>query len=284
LFNSGPSLKGPFRSDLPVFYVTDDQLSYSADLFTPIWNEVQKSKAPWTLRFGAGMPIFFEAFEDSDEARKIIRESLYFFKNHLESLPTKTQNSFDDREMIATLYRADYARAAIELKQWLSNHPDDQYALNKYAMISFMQKNYIEAEQAYRKVKDLHPVYRIDLVKALLANNKEAEATRELTLAMRSGKVKRSPYPGIATFLYSLGRYGQGVSYYEMASEHDLKGEDFYNMARGYARTNEIDKALRALEKSINLKFPSSQQIENDTDLYPLRSDGRYRQLINRIP
>lgn len=283
LFNSGPSLKGPFRKDLPVFYVTDDQVPYTSDLFTPIWNEVQKTKAPWTIRFGTGMPIFFEAFEDTDEAKKIIREAVYFLKNHLEPLPTYTNNPAEDRTMIAALYRADYTLASVKFKQWLDNHPDDQYALNKYAMISFMQKNYVEAEQAYRRVKDLHPVYRIDLVKVLLANNKEAEATRELTLAIRSGKVKRSPYPGIATFLYSLGRFGQGVTYYEMASEHDLKGEDFYNMARGYAKINEIDKAIRALEKSIELKFPSAKQIENDTDLFVLRSDNRYRQLLNRI-
>jgi hypothetical protein len=284
LFCSSPSLNGPFKSGLPVFYVADDQVTYPADLFSSLWSEVQKSKAPWTLRFGSGMPIFFESFEDTDDARKIVREAIYFFKNHLEPLPPKTTGLAEDREMIATLYRADYSRAAVQFKQWLNKYPDDQYALNKYAMISFIQKNYIEAEQSYRRVKDLHPVYRIDLVKALLANNKEAEAERELTVAMRSGKVKRSPYPAIAMFLYSLGRYRQGLAYYEMASEKDLRGEDFYNIARGYAKINDIDRALKALEKSIALKFPSSQQIGNDPDFAALKSHAGYRRLIDRIP
>lgn len=153
----------------------------------------------------------------------------------------------------------------------------------KYAMISFIRKNYVEAEHAYKRVKDLHPVYRIDLVKALLANGKDEEAIRELTVAMSSGKVKRSPYPGIAAFLYSLERYYQGVAYYEKVDENDLRGEDFYNMARGYVKIGERKKALDALEKAIDNLFGSRQQITHDYDFELLWSDDRFKILVNRI-
>jgi hypothetical protein len=282
MFNSGPSITGPLRKDLPVYYVTDDQIPYSSDLFSPIWDEVQKNKAPWTLRFGTGMPIFFESFAANDEARSIIREAVYFFKNHLEPLPVSTATNADDRDMIAALYRADYNEASRLFNAWLTKHPDDQYALTKYAMISFIRKNYVEAEHAYKRVKDLHPVYRIDLVKTLLANGKEDEAERELTVAMRSGKVKRTPYPGIATFLYSLNRYDQGVAYYEMASESDLRGEDFYNMARGYVKIGEKTKALDALEKALKNHFGSRRQFSHDYDLEPLWNDDRFKNLMNK--
>ena len=150
-------------------------------------------------------------------------------------------------------------------------------------MISFIRKNYVEAEHAYKRVKDLHPVYRIDLVKTLLANGKEDEAERELTVAMRSGKVKRNPYPGIAAFLYSLDRYHQGVAYYEMISEDDLRGEDYYNMSRGYAKIGEKKKALEALEKALNNHFGSRKLIEHDVELLSLWTDDRFKILMDKI-
>ncbi|HEX6889533.1 MAG TPA: hypothetical protein VF141_02530, partial [Chryseolinea sp.] len=283
MFCSNHSLTGPFKKDLPVMYVTDDQIPYSNDLFSSLWAEVQKSKAPWTLKYGAGMPIFFESFADNDEARKIIREAIYFFKNHLEPLPAREGVAAEDRLMIATLYRADYEHAAALFREWLNKYPNDQYALLKYAMISFIRKDYAEAEPAYKKVNDLDPVYRIDLVKTLLANNKTSEAEIELTRAMRSGKVKRSPYPGIALFLYSLGRYSHGVAYYEMASEKDLRGEDHYNIARGYSRMNEMEKAINALEKAVKYNFGTREQIENEKDFTRLKSHKKYKEILGRL-
>lgn len=150
-------------------------------------------------------------------------------------------------------------------------------------MIPFIRKNYVEAEHAYKRVKNLHPVYRIDLVKTLLANGKEEEAVRELTVAMSSGKVKRTPYPAIAIFLYSLNRFDKGVAYYEMVNDNDLRGEDFYNMARGYARIGETTKALHALEKAIDNRFGSRHQIEHDYDLELLWGDDRFKILMNKI-
>ncbi|HMG93809.1 MAG TPA: hypothetical protein VK589_27310 [Chryseolinea sp.] len=283
MFCSNHAITGPFKKDLPVMYVTDDQIAYPNDLFSSLWTEVQKSKAPWTLRFGTGMPIFFESFADNDEARKIIREAIYFFKNHLEPLPPSDGVAAEDRAMIATLYRADYGRAAPLFKEWLDRYPNDQYALLKYAMISFIQKDYVEAEAAYKKVNDLDPVYRIDLMKTLLANSKAAEAEIELTRALRSGMVKRSPYPGIALFLYSLGRFSQGVSYYQMASEKDLRGEDHYNMARGYSRMNEMEKAFNELEKALQNNFGTREQIENEKDFEQMKSLEKYKEILERL-
>ncbi len=283
LFNSGAFLKGPFRQDLPVYYVTDDQLNYSPEFFSPIWNEIQKSKAPWTIRYGKNMPIFFEAFSATDDARRIIREAIYFWKNHLEPLPMPAEHASPDRDMIATLYRADYQSAAVQFNTWLKDHPDDQYALLKYAMISFLLKDYGQAELAYKRVKDLDAVYMIDLVKTLLALDKPSEADQVLAKAMATGKVRRDPLPGIGNFLTSLGKYDLALDYFNRALERQKDPALFYEIARVYVKLNQYDQAFEFLEKAVAGGYNNKNQFEKDQELAPLKSEKRWKDLISKL-
>lgn len=92
----------------------------------------------------------------------------------------------------------------------------------------------------------------------------------------------KSNYPGIAMFLYSLDKHAQGVAYYEMASEKDLKGEDFYNMAFGYLKLGQTDEAFGSLHKAIEINSQLRQRLESDRDFEMLRADPRYRSLTNK--
>jgi hypothetical protein len=82
-------------------------------------------------------------------------------------------------------------------------NPDDQYALLRFGIMTFLDGKYTEAEAAYKKVKNLEPVYIIDLVKVLLAQNKSDEAEEYLAKAMATGQLRRSPYAGIGNFCTS---------------------------------------------------------------------------------
>ena len=185
--------------------------------------------------------------------------------------------------MIAALYSGDRVRAAHFLKFWLSKNPDDRYALLRYGMVMYHEKNYAEADEAYKKVKDLEPVYMIDLVKILLAVNKPAEAEQYLFKAVNSGKLSRSPFSSIGSFLYSLGKYKQGVMYYEKIIEEHRSGPEFFSLACGYARINETDKALNALNNAITKKYGSLEMIENAEDFRSLKSDERFKALLLRL-
>ena len=283
LYYREPTLQGPFRKDLPVLFVTDDQLYFTDTRYSALFGEVQKSKAPWTIRFGTGMPHFFDAFADNVEARKIIRETIYFWKNHLEPILHPTSKPAEERQMIAALYSGDRVRAAHLLKLWLSKNPDDRYALLRYGMVMYHEKNYAEAEEAYKKVKDLEPVYMIDLVKILFAVDKPAEAEQYLLKALNSGKLSRSPFSAIGSFLYSLGKYKEGVMYYEKIIEAQRTGPEYFHLACGYARINEKDKALNALNNAIAKKCCSPEMIENAEDLRSLTSDDRFKALLLKL-
>jgi hypothetical protein len=283
LYYRNPTLRGPFRTDLPVLWVADDQQYFPDDRTTPVWNEVQKSKAPWTMTFGRGMPYFFDAYEDTDEARKIIRQTIYFFRNYLEPLPMSSSKPAPDRQMIAALYRGDLDKAATLFKSWIDKNPDDQYALTKYAMISMIQKNYPEAEKAYSKVVKLAAVEMIDYARVLFALNKTRQAKDLVEKAVATGEMRRSPYAGVGSLLYSLGNYKDGVLYFEKAVQADNDCSNLISLAGGYARISETDKAFATLEQASGKSCATRQQIDEHPDLQSLRADSRFRKLLEKF-
>lgn len=249
LYYRNPTLQGPFRKDLPVLFITDDQIYFSPERWTPLWNEVQKSKAPWTMTFGAGMPYFFDAYTDNDQARKLVRETVYFFKNHLEPLPPTSGEPAPDREMIATLYSGDLSKASDLFKNWVEKNPEDQYALTKYGMISMILKNYTEAEAAYSKVTNLDPVEMVDYSRVLFALNKTKEA---LAVSEKAAEIKSNSYI-------------------------------LFNLACAYAHVGETNKAFAAIEQAIEKGFNSRQRFESNADMQLLKSDARFQTVLQKL-
>ncbi len=56
-----------------------------------------------------------------------------------------------------------------------------------------------------------------------------------------------------------------------------------YNIACNYALAGDKEQAIRWLEKALELKFPSLQHAQTDTDLESIRSDPRYRNMVGLI-
>ena len=75
----GAPATGPFRKDLPVFFVISEG-DVRPGAYGGLMNEVLKNNAPWTIKMGTGMPHAFDAFADNDNARKIIEETISFWK------------------------------------------------------------------------------------------------------------------------------------------------------------------------------------------------------------
>jgi len=59
-------------------------------------------------------------------------------------------------------------------------------------------------------------------------------------------------------------------------------GLDYYNLGCAYSKSNNPDKAFAALEKSIEYGYDSRSQFENDSDLLPLKADGRFKALLEK--
>ena len=81
-----------------------------------------------------------------------------------------------------------------------------------------------------------------------------------------------------------VGQYGKGLEIDKRLAV--LLPEDptvFYNLACSHSLTGEIDDAFAALEKAIKLGYRDFYHLDNDPDLFSLRDDGRYKQMISDI-
>jgi tetratricopeptide (TPR) repeat protein len=172
------------------------------------------------------------------------------------------------------------------LEQWLTEHGNDSEAHFQYASALKNVKRYEDSEKAYRKVIALDPnnVQALTYLYLLMHTlNRSAEAEPFLAQAEKIGSINKFTYQGMGYTMYGLNKHKEGVKFFEKVVEADASGINLYNLACGYARIGDKDKAFLTLGKSVDAGFNSRQQFETDPDLESLRTDARYKVLIERI-
>jgi Flp pilus assembly protein TadD len=90
-------------------------------------------------------------------------------------------------------------------------------------------------------------------------------------------------YTFVAGFLYNRKMHEECVFYYAKAVKLFNNPTDYYNMACSYALTGDKDKAFEALEQAAQRGFRERQQYERDEDLVSLRSDERFKKLLEGL-
>ncbi len=275
---------GPYRKDLPVFFVISEGDVRQGN-YDNVWEEVLKNNAPWTIKMGSGMPHAFDAFSDNDEARKIVKETISFWKNHLEPIPAHNLPFSKGREVVATM-RMDRAKAFPLLASLVQEYPEDIPTLSFYADELSHHKKYEEAEKTYKKILRLQPENMeamTGLVILYYSQNKTVEADAHLAKAIGSGLMTQRAYTDLAFSLLVLGKDLEAAKYYEKVVSMNPTGVDYYNLACAYAKVNHSDKALGALKNAIQLGYKSRHQYDNDPDLNSLRADERFIALLGKL-
>ncbi|MFN8346686.1 MAG: tetratricopeptide repeat protein [Spirosomataceae bacterium] len=280
----GNAPAGPFRKDLPVlFFVSEGDVR--GDNYASIWGEVLKNKAPWTLVMGSDMPHAFDTFTSNEESRKIIKQTLSFWKDHLEPVASFADPNPDARAILAARYGHNPVKAAELLKPWTAQHPSDPIGLSMYGSVLKDLKKYDEAGEIYQKLLALQPTNGEALVSlALLAymQNKPSEAEGFITKAITANPESRDLYANLGFNLLSLGKWSESVKYYEKATKIEPTGFDFYNLACAYSLLKDNDRALNALEQAMKYGSVTKQQFDNDTDFDSVRSDERFKKLFEQ--
>jgi tetratricopeptide (TPR) repeat protein len=277
--------QGPYRKDLPVLFVISEG-DVARNGYTNLWTEVLKNNAPWTVQMATGMPHAFDAFEDTDESRKVVKETISFWKNNLEPVEQPSWQKSLPRSILAASYGHDDVKLIPLLEQWLPEHAADVEALFQYASALKNVRRYDESEKAYRKVIALDPnnVQALTYMYLLMHTlNRSDEAEPFLARAEKIGSINKYTYVGMGYTMYGLNKHKEGVRFFEKAVEADPTGINLYNLACGYARIGEKDNAFLTLGKSVDAGFNSRQQFETDTDLESLRTDARYKVLMERV-
>ncbi len=284
-YGFGTPLAGPYRRDLPVFFVAAEGDTRRAN-FSTLWNEVLKNNAPWTIKMGTGLPHGFDAFDDTEESKKVVEETILFWKNQLVPLVQPSREKSIPREGWAALNMQDYTKSADLAQQWLVTHPEDASALEVLSMSLKSSNRLAEAENVLKKRLTFQPNdvgILIDLVLVSHVLNKTGEAEGYLSQAMKTGAVNRFNYLNLGMALYYNKKYKESAFYYGEALKSQPTGVDYYNQGCSYALANEKDKAFISLDKAIELGSNGKGQFENDTDLAILKTDNRWMELLKKL-
>ena len=285
-----------FRKDLPVlFVVAEGDLARNPQQFAGLWQKVSESRAPWTVMFASRMPHAFDGLADNDEARRIIQQTIAFWKSNLEPVPQPNWKPTLAREILANSpwFGGNPNRLVELMPGWLADNPNDATAYSQYANALSQINRFDEAGAAYEKALQLGAndagMY-IGLGLLRYYQKRWEDAVKFLSKAIELGAQSSLTYGQLAYSQMNLNRNEDAIKTYQKAFEVGIppgantRGLAYYNMACAYIRLKQNDKAFETLGKAIDEGFVDRQTFETDTDLAPIRSDARFQQVLGRLP
>lgn len=294
-YGGAPAQDAKLRADLPVLFVLaeSDAAGGIGQSAANLWQRVMEAGAPWTIMYASRMPHAFDAFEDTDESRRIIQQTIAFWKSHLETPPQPEWKPSPARAVVAAIYSNNPQKSAEVLQKYIAENPNDGDAYNHYGRMLAQLRRFDEAGAAYEKALALgvgHGGVYNGLGQTRVAQKRWDEAVRYLTRAVELGARNSLVYGQLAYAKLALNRNEEAIKNYEKAFEAGIppgantRGIAYYNMASGYARLKQIDKAFEMLNKAIDEGLNNRQTFESDADLAPLRADARFQELLKRLP
>ena len=155
------------------------------------------------------------------------------------------------------------------------------------------QRKFEEAYAAYEtayKLDPTDPAAQAGMGQTRFAERKYTEAEPLLSAAINGGFRNPMLYGQLAYSQLASNKNEAAIKTYEAAFEMGIppgantRGFAYYNMACAYARLKNIDKAFEMLSKAIDEGYVVRASLETDTDLAGLRSDNRFKALLERLP
>jgi Tfp pilus assembly protein PilF len=285
---------GQLRTDLPVlFVVPEGDAPGMGTSLTALWQRVVETKAPWSLLFAINLPHAFDGASDNDSARRIIQQTLAFWKSHLEPVPAPPWQPSKAREIIAASYGNNPQRTADLLADWIKDNPNDTAAQMQYARTLIRLRRFDEATVVLEKARALgsnDPGIFSGLGQIKYAQRQYEQAIPLLTRAIEAGMRNSQMYGQLASSQLHTGRNEEAVQTYLKAFEAGIppgantRGVAYFNLACGYTKLGQKEKALEALTNAVNEGFTNRSAYETDEDLAPLRTESRFQELLARLP
>lgn len=272
---------------LPVLFVVAEG-DVDRNQYDPIWSEILKTKAPWTIKMATNLPHAFEAFSDNDQSRTVIKETISFWRNYLEPVEQPTFKKQIEREVMANIFWHDDKKVAAQMKDWFQSNAasKDIQAYSVYSRALLNSGDYAEAEKVYKKRLAIDPSNQsthLDLAVAAYAGDKPDAAETYLSDYSKQTPLQRANYIYIANTLRQLRKFKYSVQYYEKALAMEVRPFTHYLIGLCYGQLNEIDKAFEALNKAAELGYNNKSNFETDTDLSTLKQDARWNELLTKL-
>lgn len=286
----GGAPEGALRTDLPVlFIVAEGDMGGLGRQSLPLWQKVAEARAPWTLVFASRMPHAFDAFEDNDESRRHIMQAISFWKTNLETVPAPGWEPSAARTIVSATYGTDYQRTADLLVPYTTANPNDPQGFVLLGRTLQQLRRTDEAAAAFERALAIAP----DDMRAhgglgtiRVGQRRYADAITHLERAVAGGMRSSMMYGQLAFAQLGANQNEAAIKNYENAFAAGIppgantRGLAYYNMASGYVRLGQKDKAFEMLSKAIAEGFNDRATFEADADLAPLRTDPRFQALF----
>lgn len=290
----GGAPEGALRKDLPVLCILaeGDMATFGRNM-VPLWQRVTESRAPWTLVFASRQPHAFDAFEDTEESRRVVKQAIDFWQTYLEPTPKPSWQPSEARAIVSAIYMNDPVKSAELLREYTAKNPNDAQGFIHYARMLSQQRKFTEAFAAFEKASKLEPsnsAAKAGMGQMLFQERKYAEAEPFLTSAIAGGFRSPMAYGQLAYSQLAVNKPEDAIKTYEAAFQIGIppgansRGVAYYNMACAYARLKNYDKAFEMLGKAIDEGYTVRNSFETDTDLDVLRTDNRFKTLLDRLP
>lgn len=279
-----------YRKDLPVlFIVAEGDFERNPQQYASLWQKIGESRAPWTVTFASRMPHAFDAFADNDESRRIIQQTVNFWKTNLEPVPQPSWKPSLAREILAASYGGNPNKSAELLTRWIAENPKDPEGYHQYGTALMQLRRFDEANTAFEKALELggnDAGTYLGLGQIRLQQKRFDEAVNYLTKAIENGARFGGAYIQLATAQMGINRFDEAVKTYENSIQRGVfpKATGYYNIACVYSLGKQTDKAFEWLNKAIDEGFTNRNTFETDEDLAPIRSDSRFQQVLARLP
>lgn len=291
----GGTPQGAIRKDLPVLFILaeGDLAGGFGQQAIPLWQRVTESRAPWTLVFASRQPHAFDAFEDTDESRRLVKQTIDFWKTHLEPTPNPPWEPSEARAIVSAIYMNDPARSAELLKVYTTANPNDAQGFIHYARMLSQQQKFADAFAAFEtayKLEPQNPAAKAGMGQIRFAEKRYSDAEPLLAGAINGGFRNPQLYGQLAYSQLASNKNEAAIKSYDAAFQMGIapgantRGLAYYNMACAYARLKNIDKAFEMLGKAIDEGYTVRSNFETDPDLAVLREDARFKVLLEKMP
>lgn len=279
---------GPYRDDLPLLFIISE-LDIRNENYSTLWAEVLRTNAPWTISLAHDMPHAFDVFSDTETSRRLIMQTLSFWKNQLGDVQKSSLPPSKERAIVEARYDRDQGKVLRLMRDWMKENPNstDAYALSEFGSALMNNKEYLEAEKYLRRAIAIEPKNKgnyLNLAVVSYALNKTREAEESLARYEEGSIPEAFTYAYIATRMLAIGKYELAAKLFEGALAFPSPaGYMYYFLGCCYAKLNVTDRAFNNLFSAASLGFGSKESYERDENLKSLQNDKRWKELMDKL-
>lgn len=281
------------RRDLPVMFVVadGDHTAARAPGYDSLWQRVTAARAPWSVVFATGLPHAFDAVDDSEASRRLVRQTIAFWRAHLDRLDPPMERS-EARAVVAAGFWNDAARSLEVLTRWTAGHPEDATGWFQLGRARRLAGNPVGADSALDRAARLGfdpPWFRLEVAQLRMQQQRWPEVRAALTRVVEAG-IETSLIRGQLGYAALMTQqWSEAAREYERSFALGIPpgrstwGVAAYNLAIAYGNLGRKDEAFARLGEAVANGISSRAQFAEDADLAPLRGDPRFATFLTRL-